>query len=632
MKKYLVLTFALLLVLTVLFSCKGNDAVTDITTGSDATTDSVQSGTPSELTMKIENGQFNFKVIRSDVLTESSAEVKTAQTITSKLSATFGTRVLIATDFLKSGSSHDDSSFEILVGVTNYSQSEKWAKECGYGDYIIQVEGNKIVIVAYSEQCLQTAASVFLSKVTNAYDESSGEATLVSSELVTQKTVDTQLSDLPIFDGGNFFSYYDAGNRLNSSKTQCDGVIIKNTTADEFNAYLSKLGTSGFEKKAENTMDGSLFATYANDKYVISAGYYKPEKSVRLFIEQSYDVSAFTETKSYNKVTSSMITLMGVEYPDASHVEGYIPNGMSILIRLEDGRFVIVDGGFNRNDPAYALIREMQEQSKDYTDKPTVAAWIITHAHGDHDGVFASHNEKFKSAGIKIETVIANVMSELERKKALNSTSQHFTGQEGQRGAGLLTAAEKTGAAVYKAHVGQKYRFANLELDVLYTLESYAPNVCNALNTTSIVTKMTFSDSASDKKTTFLCTGDATGAAMETLNRTFGSYIQSDILQIAHHGGNTADNDNGTASAYKSANASLILWPLGLHSYHTYISKSFNQVVFSRPNYVECYFAGSQGDTVKVPLPYIAGETKVDVKCGGNCPVSHSYNENAGIS
>jgi len=223
MKKYLVLTFALLLVLTVLFSCKGNDAVTDITTGSDATTDSVQSGTPSELTMKIENGQFNFKVIRSDILTESSAEVKTAQTITSRLSATFGTRVLIATDFLKSGSSHDDSSFEILVGVTNYSQSEKWAKECGYGDYIIQVEGNKIVIVAYSEQCLQTAANVFLNKVTNAYDESSGEATLVPSELVTQYTFDTQLSALPIFDGGNFFSYYDAGNRLNSSKTQCDG-------------------------------------------------------------------------------------------------------------------------------------------------------------------------------------------------------------------------------------------------------------------------------------------------------------------------------------------------------------------------------------------------------------------------
>ena len=60
-----------------------------------------------------------------------------------------------------------------------------------------------------------------------------------------------------------------------------------------------------------------------------------------------------------------------------------------ILIRLTDRRFVIVDGGFNRSDSASLLLKAMKEQSTGYLcrEKITVAAWIITHAHGDHSGV-----------------------------------------------------------------------------------------------------------------------------------------------------------------------------------------------------------------------------------------------------
>ena len=120
----------------------------------------------------------------------------------------------------------------------------------------------------------------------------------------------------------------------------------------------------------------------------------------------------------------------------------------------------------------------------------------------------------------------------------------------------LTAAAENSGADVFKAHAGQKFTLANLEFEVLYTLESYAPNVCNSLNTSSVVTKMTFSDSVGGKKTTLLCAGDATGAAMETLNRTFGSYIQCDAVQVCHHGATTWGNDSGMIKAYKIINAS----------------------------------------------------------------------------
>ena len=321
--------------------------------------------------------------------------------------------------------------------------------------------------------------------------------------------------------------------------------------------------------------------------------------------------------------------MIGLEYPDASHSCGYITNGICMLIRLEDGRFIIVDGGFNRALHGNNLVNAIKEQSKDYTAKPVVAAWIVTHAHGDHHGTLVGYKSLFTNAGIKVETMLANFMSEAERKKAANTYSDSFGATEGTGSTSIIDAGLELGADIYKVHVGQVYYYANLEIEIVYTLESFAPSIPNGLNTTSVVTRMTFTDSDTKKVTTYLSTGDATGWAMATLHSMFGTYLQSDILQICHHGAGTAGKDNGVANAYITVNASLILWPLGLHEYYVYVDKPYNRVVFEQSNYVECFFAGSQGDMTVIPLPYVAGETQVTVKCIGDCPVSHDHNKNS---
>ena len=622
MKKYFLLIFALSLALLTLVACNSgtNSAETRATTE-----EALDVVSPSELTLEAIDGRLNFKIVRPDSLSSGDAALEVSQTLVTELSGIFGTTVSIGTDYLKRGSSYDDSTLEILVGLTGYSQSQKWAKECNYGDYIIAAEGNKIVITALSEHCLATAGNVFLSKVRNAYEKDGNTATLSASELDTHNVYDKQLAALPIFDGGEFGSYYDAGNRTASQKTQCDEIIIEKTSAEEYESYLAKLESAGYASAVKNTAGGNLFATYTSEAYMITAGYYSAVKETRLLIEPAYDISALTKKEDYTRVTDSCITVLGTEYPDSTTSSGFISNGLSMLIRLEDGRFVIVDGGFNRSLQADNLIEEMRSQSALYTSTPVIAAWIVTHAHPDHDAVFISQLGRFTSAGIKVEILIANAMSESERQRALNSSSPDFTGNEGYRSALLTAAAENSGADVFKAHVGQKFCLANLEIEVVYTLESYAPNFCNSLNTSSVVTKMTFSDSASGKKTTLLCTGDATGAAMETLNRTFGSYIQCDAVQVCHHGGPTAGNDAGTANAYKTVNASLVIWPLGARWLDYFISTSYNKVLFEQPNYFECYFAGYERDKVTIPLPYVAGETQITVSCAGSCSRPHEY-------
>ena len=92
--------------------------------------------------------------------------------------------------------------------------------------------------------------------------------------------------------------------------------------------------------------------------------------------------------------------MLGLEYSKGTE---NVSNGLSVLIRLTDGRFIVIDGGFNRTECADALIKAIKEQSKAYTNKPVIAGWIITHAHGDHSGMIGKQYGRFTSSGITVQ-------------------------------------------------------------------------------------------------------------------------------------------------------------------------------------------------------------------------------------
>lgn len=83
-------------------------------------------------------------------------------------------------------------------------------------------------------------------------------------------------------------------------------------------------------------------------------------------------------------------------------------------------------------------------------------------------------------------------MSESERARAMEEFPDNWSEDEGGAFPKTYAAAEYLGADLHKVHVGQVFYFANLQIEVLFTMESYGPTPCNALNTTSVVMKMTF--------------------------------------------------------------------------------------------------------------------------------------------
>ena len=231
--------------------------------------------------------------------------------------------------------------------------------------------------------------------------------------------------------------------------------------------------------------------------------------------------------------------------------------------------------------------------------------------------MISKRSDAFKS--FTVENFLVNFMSDTERQNAISSYLAKGSGNWGNSEGGgytnVLSAAAALNATVRTIHVGQVYYFADAKLEVLYTIESYGPTMCNAFNTTSLIIKATISG------TTFMITGDATGAGMQIAANMFGDYLKSDIVQVSHHGYTTWGNDSGTISAYVKMAPATLLWPQGGHGYPNYTSKTYNMALTetkSNPNYKETYVAGWEGDKTVIPLPYTVGSGIVTRASGSN--------------
>lgn len=611
MNRLLSLFLALIIAMAMFVSCvnNGDDKETtpaDTQTGDPA--DSSSSGDvgniPEAVDLKIiVNGVSNITVMRPDKADNSSMVVACATDIRKAIGDYTSVTPAIKTDWTKDGT-HDPNTVEILVGNTDYAETAAVLSELSYGEYVVKVVGNKLVVAAYTDTALRAATNKLIKQI----KELSTEGNLtIPADLLLAETVDKDLAALPSYDGGTFYATYSCGGEAME-------IIVKNTNADEYQKYLKKLEENGYTQYTTNTIKDNHFATYNNKNYTISAGFYKYENAARIIIEDLAPAVGLESDNKYTAVTTSQITMIGTAYTTSSG--DYNGNGLSMLIRLTDGRFIVVDGGHNKAENSANLLKAMKEQSSGYLkagEKITVAAWIITHSHGDHNGMINSQYGNFTSS-VKVERFLVNFMAESERQKAISSASYGGNWSSGEGGGYTTTlkVASNMKAVVHTVRVGQVFYFADLKLEVLYTIDSYGPEVCNALNTTSLIMKMTFGDG-----TVYMSTGDATGPGMQIVSRMFGDYLKSDIVQVAHHGYSTWGTESGTIAAYKLMQPSIVLWPQGLKAYPNYKTKSYNIVLFppaeggSNPNFKEILISGEIGDTVIVPIPYTLGSAIV---------------------
>jgi len=100
-----------------------------------------------------------------------------------------------------------------------------------------------------------------------------------------------------------------------------------------------------------------------------------------------------------------------MKYPDTLLFQPHNPtsgSSLTYIIRLRDGRFVILDGGIEFDGAQF--VSELMRLVPDDAPPFTVAAWFISHPHSDHITLLHRLLDDEKALGrVKIGKLYANI-------------------------------------------------------------------------------------------------------------------------------------------------------------------------------------------------------------------------------
>ena len=113
-----------------------------------------------------------------------------------------------------------------------------------------------------------------------------------------------------------------------------------------------------------------------------------------------------------------------------------------------------------------------------------------------------------------------------------------------------------------KVHAGQKFYLANIEIEILTTYEDLNPARISTGNDTNTVTRITMYNTNEQKvrvgdPVTSVWLGDANALQSRYLCTMFGDYLESDMVQLAHHGNTGCEKD-----LYTLINAKVLWFPV----------------------------------------------------------------------
>ena len=600
---------ALVIILGVFVSCApvGSEVSTADPSTDTSASEITQPTEPARTSFDIVvNGTATVKIVRPQDLTTEYACVSGAINLRDEIQALTKVKLTIGDDFKRATEEYDDSTVEIIVGNTKHAQTAQALSGLKYGEYTIKAIGNKIVIFGYTDLAMKSAVKEFVNIAKKHITEENGSYSISipveELNVVEVHSGSKELCAIPVLEEATYVA-------TSTSDQNCNQVILEDVTAEEYATYVSEFESAGFKKYTSNDISGNLFTTLYNSEQTINVGYYEAYGECRVIVEPFEKKTLIGLASDNNRptVTTTQITMLGCEFKESSG--SYKGNGLSLLYRLSDGSFVIVDGGHDTNSSYWAtnLINAIKEQAKDYASGKDIriAAWFISHAHGDHMGMLKQEAANFGKQ-FTVERVITCLMSSKEIEKSLASSySENFGGGEAKTTNNVRNAAKNAGAEFITCHTGQQFFFGDTVFEILYTVENFAPSTVNALNTSSILVRSTTTDAAGNA-TSVMVMGDITGPAMAICNKLYGNDLACQIVQVAHHGYQTWGNDTAISKSYLLMSPEIVIWPMGLHAYSTYKNKAYSKVLWdgSNKNFKEVYVAGWNGTTHTIPLPF----------------------------
>ncbi len=531
-----------------------------------AATPEVVSTTPVGEDVSVVDGgksSFVFVTVRNASANVTSA----AQTVQSAVKCATGVNLEIQHDGKAS------IATEILVGATSREESKALMNETPYGEYAIRVINGKIVIAAWDDESITKACeklAAFVKKqgkkgtLTVPADYSASAVVTKGFGVIPHYgTIKTKVQFIDLADD-NYMVY------------------VKSTSKSVFKNYLESLKEQGFTEFSSRTAGSKMtFAVYKNENTILHMSFNALTAETRIAAEEAYDMTIFTETE-HKKVCEPTVSMIGQEFTTTDSTAAPVSNGLCLVFRLEDGRFIIVDSG--ATNASVNLIYKTLRKLHVNEGKITIAAWIFTHPHGDHTGGFMLLSNTTIKKRIVVENFIHHFASDAQHEaiKTAGTSAATRTAMKGYAGANII-----------KAHSGQVIKAGGAEVEMLFTYADMEPMVLDQMNTTSLVFRVTVQGNS------VMVLADTTSRAINHIYKTYGNYLKSDMVQLAHHG------VNGGVLLYQTIDADVVLWPIAVDSSYNQGVELIRDIEFNKVAAdlaEEVYVAGSAVFTL--PLPY----------------------------
>lgn len=519
------------MLLPTLASCKDKTSSDDTTaTEAEQTTDTQAEDTkPEEETRVVLKPLFgeasgNYRVVKSD-----NAELETvASAFLTELKKKTGLRGINLT-----APDTAETDKEILIGeIKSRSSSVDGMAATRYIDGRVTFYGDKLVVSAYTAEKLEAALNKLLAAIV---EDENGDWCVPSNIDITVKG--SMALTVPSFKTSN--ATYIGAYTSNDNRYQVAYEMPYTREAiNEYEAYKARLADEGFTEYSSNMIGKNRFATYVNEKAELHLIWY-PSLSQFRIVYASRGYLPEQQTPSYTKLTDATVTQLG------RAATAYDAPGESYVIQLEDGSFVLIDGGPGLGASGQQDMAALKDYL--YAHKPASHAkpkitWMFTHLHNDHMELALGFLTGY-SADVELQTVCYNVPN---LDSALEDA--HCANNYNKLKALIRDVYEDTNTYIF--HAGQKMYLAGCEIEFLYTQEDYWPNNMWTANLTSAVWRMTFKGG-----NTFLVLGDCEVGNCEQLSAIYGSYLESDVFQLSHHGFNGA-----TLELYQLIDAKICLW------------------------------------------------------------------------
>ena len=480
----------------------------------------------------VENGSSDFKIV--NVGSNNAGIAGSAKRIQTMIYAATKVRLPIV-EPMEVG----ENDRVIVTGTGGHFDAvTKVTREIGVGEYGYCLRDNILMVVGCSDSTVETALSRFLSALTSSAKGNSLHLEVGERGVFFNKA--GWLSNVPRIEK-NYQSVYECGRGAYM-------LYYRATTEDHCTELENLLTAHGDFTRTQGGVSesGNRTATYVREDGEVSYLWRNSDKVLQVFY-QCYDdsvvaIPASAPETGYTKLGDTKLAVLPLNY--TGHKDSYDPtdcNGLSMVLTLEDGRFIVIDGGY-RTD-AHGLYNYLNDHNQ-RADGITIAAWVLTHGHGDHIGAFEEFVPTYGDS-VTCEYLISNALPAGVTTTKEKSSSSLLIGLEA-----YARKFRGSTTKILQLHAGQSVWFCNTELRMLMTHETYYPSVPDYLNETSLVFQL-----RTDGQTV-LVTADCELGENDKLISIWGSELKADIYQINHHG-----YSGVTSELLALVDPDVALWP-----------------------------------------------------------------------